>query len=871
MTRAASGGAVGRAVQWVVRRVHTARDGGFILLESVIAITVITIVMGAVGVEFVGGMAAVSQQRAQQVAVQMAGSTVEQIRSLHASDLVTGRDQNSVNAQFAAAVPSVLPWLANMDKAADTKAASGSGASAAIPTVGVKPAPTSGSTVAYTLNQYLGWCSVRTTGSTDCVATSTIGGAAATQYLRAVVAVTWTGQRCGPSTTCSYVTSTLVSAGPDRTFRVNAGPYPAPIVVAKAAQSSVVGDTASVQMTVQNGTGVPPFTWAVSSGALPTGLSLGTTGLISGTVQGPAGSYSATIRVTDAFLRSDTQVVTWVVKPALTYDDPGSLANTTADTVNQPLTPRGGDGAPYTFTDPGSSLPPGLVISSAGVVTGRPTSVGTYTVNIRLGDKSGTRSYAGPFTWTVTYPPLAASVPPTQTSTVSTALAPGLQLSASGGNGTYTWSDATPRSLPAGLTLNPSTGLVTGTPTTVGSSTVTVTVTSGTMTKTVSFTWNVVAKPTVAAPVSSIALTIGQSISFNLSSTCPNGPCRYAFNNGPPGLSISASGVVSGTVGGPAANYPTVTITVTDDDGATGTSAGFSVAVKDGPTVSSSAQTDTLGDTVNLQLGGSCPNSPCSYVLNNGPPGLNVSSAGVVNGTIGGTATGYPNATVTVTDAGGVSVTSSPFSWTVLAPPSLSGVTATSIGETATPSIGVTYSCPAAPCTITLGGTLATSSIGIGLSTSAVVVTSNSTRSVTVPDASGTVYLTGLVSTTAVTTGTSNAYGVTLDITDKNGVKPTPSSTTYTAFSSPTISSPGSFTTSQNATVSKNLTYSCSGSPCSASVTGQPAGITLSSSGGTLTLGGRVSSTAPKRVYLVTVSITSSGTTITSSGLWTVQ
>ena len=162
---------------------HAARDGGFILLESIIAIAVITVVMGAVGAEFVSGLISTSQQRTQQIAMQLADSAIEQIRALHASDLVTGRDSTSVTTQFAAASAAVQPWLAQMDKAIDSTAAAGKGATAAIPTAAFTQKPGS---VAYTINEYLGCCSIRTAGPTACVPPSSLGTVSATPFLRAV-------------------------------------------------------------------------------------------------------------------------------------------------------------------------------------------------------------------------------------------------------------------------------------------------------------------------------------------------------------------------------------------------------------------------------------------------------------------------------------------------------------------------------------------------------------------------------------------------------------------------------------------------------------------------------------------------------------
>ena len=76
--------------------------------------------------------------------------------------------------------------------------------------------------------------------------------------------------------------------------------------------------------------------------------------------------------------------------------------------------------------------------------------------------------------------------PGNQTGSVGTPV--NLQLTASGGSGTYTWSAT---GLPAGLSINSSNGLITGTPTTAGPSTVTATATSGTQSGSTQFSWTI--------------------------------------------------------------------------------------------------------------------------------------------------------------------------------------------------------------------------------------------------------------------------------------------------------------------------------------------------------------------------------------------
>ncbi|HEX4831808.1 MAG TPA: glycoside hydrolase family 48 protein [Trebonia sp.] len=144
-----------------------------------------------------------------------------------------------------------------------------------------------------------------------------------------------------------------------------------------------------------------------------------------------------------------------------------------------------------TLTYSATDLPLGLSISSAtGAVTGSPTMAGSYTTTVTVNDGSGGSSVN--FDWTIGGTPAGNTVtvtnPGTQTGTTGTAAS--LQVhatdSASGQTLTYT---AT--SLPAGLSISTS-GLITGTPTTAGSSTVTVTAKDTTgATGSATFTWTI--------------------------------------------------------------------------------------------------------------------------------------------------------------------------------------------------------------------------------------------------------------------------------------------------------------------------------------------------------------------------------------------
>ena len=123
-----------------------------------------------------------------------------------------------------------------------------------------------------------------------------------------------------------------------------------------------------------------------------------------------------------------------------------------------------GGRAPYTWAEAvGSSLPTGLQLSAAGVISGTPSVNGPFSFDVTVTDADGVTSQAQTFNLTVD--PAAVVVPPTITTTG--ALPDAIEgqayrhtLDATGGVGPYSWTLS--GSLPPGLTLDPS-GVISGT------------------------------------------------------------------------------------------------------------------------------------------------------------------------------------------------------------------------------------------------------------------------------------------------------------------------------------------------------------------------------------------------------------------------
>lgn len=145
---------------------------------------------------------------------------------------------------------------------------------------------------------------------------------------------------------------------------------------------------APYSVTFVGANGVAPYQFLVSTGTLPTGLSLSLGGALTGTPT-TAGAYSFAMTASDAMGRELDLIGTGTVASVLALSAPPVLAVNAPYNGQIPVT--GGTG-PYTFAISSGALPPGMSLSASGMLTGTPTAPGNYTPAIVVTDANGLSS-----------------------------------------------------------------------------------------------------------------------------------------------------------------------------------------------------------------------------------------------------------------------------------------------------------------------------------------------------------------------------------------------------------------------------------------------------------------------------------------------
>jgi large repetitive protein len=297
-----------------------------------------------------------------------------------------------------------------------------------------------------------------------------------------------------------------------------------------------------------------PYQYKILAGSLPTGLSLSSSGLISGTPT-VGGGWSFWVELSDQNPPSQS----WCVPSSAQREF--SISVVQGLTIKQnALSPKATFlNEPYSFqlsADGGGSqvwsvksgsLPAGIGLSSNGVISGTPTATGDFSFVIQVTDTNRTDTET--YSLTVVER-LKIAAPASAAGEVGVPYA--LALKSTGGRPAVTWSLAQ-GALPTGLALNPATGEITGKPAVAGAYPLKVQVTD-----TLGLTATVDVPLTVAAKLAVVkkalpAAKVGKAYRGKLSATGGVAPLKWNILGGKPGFLPagikfnSRTGVFSGT------------------------------------------------------------------------------------------------------------------------------------------------------------------------------------------------------------------------------------------------------------------------------------------------------------------------------------
>jgi len=472
---------------------------------------------------------------------------------------------------------------------------------------------------------------------------------------------------------------------------LTAAPEAAPTINDAGEQASHEGDTVSLPITARDSDGDPLKFAAVG---LPQGLSINpNSGVISGTVSYQAAEsfggfngesrYDVTIIAADGHGGNGSMTFTWYVDDTFrppVFDNPGSQSSAKGQLVSLPISATAPDGGQINYGATG--LPPGLSIDPiTGEISGVPAANAStdtpYTVTVGALAQNGVSYLSSTtFDWSVT--PALDPTPQVQGIPDQTTLA-GTDVwltmtAADPNNAPLTWSA---NGLPPGLSIDPATGLITGSITASADTQpfyeVIVTASNGTASDVQAFGWNV-----------SFLYFYGSATESNregdnvqgyfVAGDAFNLPVTYSATGLPPGLSIDPeTGLVSGTVAAGSWSLDPYVVTVSAGDGVQQASLSVNWTIDhavDVPPVFNNLQDQTnhTGDNVDYFVPASSPTGDyLTYSATGLPDGLQIDQyTGEISGTIADDARST-SAQVSVNDGeGGQSYAN--FNWNITTP-----------------------------------------------------------------------------------------------------------------------------------------------------------------------------------------------------------
>jgi hypothetical protein len=331
-------------------------------------------------------------------------------------------------------------------------------------------------------------------------------------------------------------------------------------ITTAALPGGVLGTPYSQTLTATGGIGTQ--TWSLS-GTPPTGLGISPQGVLSGTPTA-SGAFPFVVQVSAGKLTTSQAFNISITSGRLVITTTSLPGGTVGTAYSQTLAASGSTN-PLTWSLSGTALPPpGLNISAQGVISGTPTQVGMFAFQVQVTDSLANLTAVQALSITVAAGTLTIS-PATLPNGVVNIPYTATTLTV-GGVTISNWA-VTVGTLPAGLNLNPSTGVISGTPTAAGSFPFTISATPAAVTAalppiTQAFTIVISAAPSVTINVPSTGV---MTLSFSALSGIPQNSYDAKFGTGgttaqftiPAGSTTANVPVIIGTVAG------TITITTT--------------------------------------------------------------------------------------------------------------------------------------------------------------------------------------------------------------------------------------------------------------------------------------------------------------------
>lgn len=437
------------------------------------------------------------------------------------------------------------------------------------------------------------------------------------------------------------------------------------------------GQSLNFSATVSNDSSSKGVTWALS-GTGCSGTACGTLSNSSAnavTYNAPAtvsANMSVTVQATSAADASKAKSSSIVVspEPAITTT---TLANGAVGTAyNASLQVTGGAGTLTWSLASGSSLPPGLTLSSLGTISGTPNTAGKTTFTVKVtdasGGKEGSCSQTQDLSLTITPPPISVSLTPSAQTKIDQGqtLSFTATVSNDSSNKGVTWavSGVTCSGVACGSFTNGTTSAATYNAPTSVSAEMTVAIQATSVADTTkSASTAVVVSPLPSITTTTLASgTVGTAYSAILQARGGAGLLTWSLATGsslPAGLSLSAAGAISGTP--TAAGTTNFTVKVTDasqgQPGPATATQQLSILIASAPltitTTSLSNATVNVAYSAPLQASGGT--TPYTWTVESGsslPSGLTLSGSGTnwsLNGTP--TAAGTFTFSLTVTDS----------------------------------------------------------------------------------------------------------------------------------------------------------------------------------------------------------------------------